>query len=117
MIRTIYLQLAAALLSICLAALFAGTRGAVSAVLASVVCILPCAWFALRLDRMSKRPGGAPATQFAAQFFVGEFVKIAATVLLLIIAVKTYRDMHWPSLLLSMVLVLQASFLAFWKKS
>jgi ATP synthase protein I len=111
--RTIYLQLVAALLAICLAALFAGTRGAISAVLASVVCILPCAWFVLRMSKMAKQPRGASP----AQFFVGEFVKIAATVLLLVIAVKTYRDVHWPSLLLGMVLVLQASFLAFWKKS
>lgn len=117
MIKTIYLQLAAALLAICLAALFAGMRGAISAALASVACILPCAWFALRLGKMAKQPGGASATQYAAQFFVGEFVKIAATVLLLIIAAKTYHDMHWLSLLLTMVLVLQASFLAFWKKS
>ncbi|GHT93808.1 hypothetical protein AGMMS49545_13910 [Betaproteobacteria bacterium] len=117
MTRTIYLQLAAALLAICLAALFAGTHGAVSAALASVACILPCTWFALRLSKLAKQPGAVPAPHYAAQFFVGEFVKIAATVLLLMIAVKTYRDMHWPSLLLSMVLVLQASFLAFWKKS
>jgi ATP synthase protein I len=62
---------------------------------------------------MAKRSGGASP----AQFFVGEFVKIVLTVLLLIIAVKTYRDLHWPSLLLGMTVVLQASFLAFWKKS
>jgi ATP synthase protein I len=113
MIKTIYLQLAATLLAICLAALLAGTRGAVSAMLAGVICMLPCTWFALRLGRMAKRPGGASP----AQFFVGEFVKITSTVLLLIIVVKTYRDVHWPSLLLGMLLVLQASFLAFWKKS
>ncbi|MDR3053807.1 MAG: ATP synthase subunit I [Zoogloeaceae bacterium] len=117
MIRTIYLQLAAALLAVCLAALFAGARGAVSAVLAGVVCILPCAWFTLRLSKMTRQTGGASAPQFATQFFVGEFVKIAATVLLLLIAVKIYQDVHWPSLLLGMILVLQASFLAFWKKS
>jgi ATP synthase protein I len=113
MIRAIHLQLVAALLVICVAALFAGMRGAISAALAGMVSILPCAWFALRLDRMAKRWEWVSPTQF----FVGEFVKILATVLLLMVAVKTYQDMHWPSLLFGLAVVLQASFLAFWKKS
>ncbi|MDR0736034.1 MAG: ATP synthase subunit I [Zoogloeaceae bacterium] len=112
MIKTLYQQLCAAALAACLAALFAGARGAVSAALAGVVCILPAAWFVLRLSFKARRSGGVSP----ADFFIGEFVKIAATLGLLMVVVKVYA-VHWPSLLFGMVVVLQASFLAFWKKS
>jgi ATP synthase protein I len=110
--KTLYLQLCAAALAVCLAALFAGTRGAISAALAGVICILPAAWFVLRLSRKAKHSGSVSPFDF----FIGEFVKVAATLGLLVIVVKVYA-VHWPSLLLSMMIVLQASFLAFWKKS
>ncbi|MDR3157873.1 MAG: ATP synthase subunit I [Zoogloeaceae bacterium] len=110
--KTLYLQLCAAALATCLAALFAGMRGAVSAALAGAICVLPSAWFALRLSFRSRRSGSVSP----ADFFIGEFVKVATTLALLAVAVKLYA-VHWPSLLFGMAIVLQASFLAFWKKS
>lgn len=113
MIKAIYLQLGATILTMVIAGLLVGTRGAISAGLAGLACVLPSAWFALRLKAVSKRPGAS----LPAQFFIGEFIKVAATIGLLAIAVKAYPDMHWPSLLIGMAVVLQASFFAFWKKS
>ena len=113
MIKTLYLQLCAAALAVCLAALFAGTRGAISAFLAGVVCILPAAWFALRLLFKARRRSERVSPS---DFFIGEFVKIVTMLGLLVVVVKAYA-VHWPSLLFGMAIVLQASFLAFWKKS
>jgi ATP synthase protein I len=112
MIKILYLQLCAATTATCLAALFAGTQGAVSAALAGVICILPSAGFMLCLAYKARRSTSASPIVF----FVGEFIKVAATLGLLVVVVKVYA-VHWPSLLLGMLIVLQASFLAFWKKS
>ncbi|MDR1887971.1 MAG: ATP synthase subunit I, partial [Zoogloeaceae bacterium] len=81
---------------------------------AGAACILPNLWFALRLKAAASKSKGI---LLAAQFFVGEFIKVAATIGLLVIAVKVYPNLHWPSLLVGMMMVLQANFLAFWKKS
>ena len=91
----------------------AGTRGAVSAILGGAACTLPNFLFALRLKSVARRPGAS----YPANFFLGEFVKIALTIGLLTIIVKTYADLHWPSMLIGLGLALQAGFLAFWKKS
>ena len=40
----------------------------------------------------------------SAGFFIGEFVKVALTLGLLAVAIKKYTDLHWPSLLVGMVL-------------
>ena len=69
--------------------------------------------FALRLKSVASRPGAS----YPANFFLGEFVKIAATIGLLVFVVKGYADLHWPSLLIGLGLAVQAGFLAFWKKS
>lgn len=113
MLRAVYLQIGAAVLTMLIVGLFVGTRGAISAGLAGVSCILPNAWFALRLKTMSKRPGNS----IPAQFFIGELIKVVATIGLLAIAIKIYPEMHWPSLLIGIIVILQVSFFAFWKKS
>ncbi|MDR2637214.1 MAG: ATP synthase subunit I [Zoogloeaceae bacterium] len=113
MLRVVVWQFCAALPAVGLAALFAGTRGALSAALAFAACALPTLWLALRLARMAKRPEGVRAEQF----FIGEFVKVAATLALLVAIVKIWPGVHWPSLLLGMVMVLQANFFAFLKKT
>lgn len=112
MIRAVYLQIGATAIAVLMLGILVGTRGAISAGLGGVSCILPNAWFALRLGAMSK---GAEIS--AANFFVGEFIKVAATIGLLAITIKAYPSLHWPSLLIGMVVALQASFFAMWKKS
>jgi ATP synthase protein I len=88
-------------------------RGAVSAALGGAVCTLPNLLFALRLKFAAK----GSAASFPVNFFLGELAKIAATIGLLLLVVKTYADLHWPSMLIGLGLALQAGFLAFWKKS
>ena len=113
MFRAILWQVGAVMIAAVAAGLFAGTRGAVSAALGGAACTLPNFLFALRLKLVASRPGAS----YPANFFLGEFVKIAATIGLLVCVVKVYPDLHWPSLLIGLGLALQAGFLAFWKKS
>ena len=113
MFRAILLQTITILISALAAGLIAGTRGAVSAALGGAVCTLPNFLFALRLKFVATRPGAS----YVAIFFLGQFVKIALTIGLLVSVVKIYPDLHWPSMLIGLGLALQAGFLAFWKKS
>lgn len=114
MFKAIFLQLGAALMAAAVAGAVVGIRGCVSVGLAAAASILPNLFFALRLKSVSLRGEGA---SYAANFFIGEFLKIAATIGLLAIAVKGYPEMHWPSLLIGLAVVLHAGFLAFWKKN
>lgn len=113
MFKAIILQIGATVIVAILAGMLVGASGAVSAALGGAACILPNFLFALRLSVVARRPGA----NYPANFFLGEFVKIAATVGLLAIAIKGYADMHWLSMLIGLVVALQASFLAFWKKT
>jgi ATP synthase protein I len=107
------MQLAVTLIAAVGAGLLVGENGAVSAGLGGLSCTLPNFLFALRLTRVAGRRGAS----YAMNFFLGEFIKIAATIAILLFVAKGYADLHWPSLLIGLVLALQAGFLAFWKKS
>lgn len=113
MFRAINMQIAASLAVVALAGVLVGANGAVSAALGGVASVLPNMLFALRLSVVARRPG----SNYPANFFLGEFVKVAATIGLLAIATRAYADLHWPSMLIGLVVALQASFLAFWKKN
>jgi len=113
MFRAILLQVAATVLTTLAAGWLVGTRGAISAALGGVVCTLPNFLFALRLKFVASRPGAS----YPANFFLGEMVKIAATIGLLAFVVNEYADLHWPSMLIGLALASQAMFLAFWKKN
>ena len=113
MFRAILLQVIATLIITIAAEFLVGTRGAVSAALGGAACVLPNFLFALRLSAVAKRPGAS----YPANFFLGEFVKVAATVVILVFVVREYTDLHWPSMLIGLGLALQAGFLAFFKKS
>lgn len=113
MFRAILLQALIVIIAALVAGFFAGTCGAVSAALGGMACTFPNFLFALRLKFVASRPGSS----YPANFFLGEIVKIAATVGLLVLIVTKYTDLHGPSMLIGLGLALQASFLAFWKKS
>lgn len=113
MFKAIYLQCGAALITAIAAGLIVGTRGFVSVGFAAIAAILPNLFFALRLTMLNKRANAS----FAANFFIGEFLKIAATIGILAVAIKGYPEMHWPSLLIGLLIALHAGFIAFWKKS
>lgn len=113
MFKAILLQFIAAIVLAVGAGALVGTRGIVSVGLAAVAAIVPNLLFALRLRSMSNRPGAS----YPVNFFIGEFVKIAASIALLLIAIRVYPAMHWPSLLIGLAVILHAGFIAFWKKS
>lgn len=113
MYRAIILQFGAALITALGAGAIVGKRGLFSVGIAAVAAIIPNLLFAIRLTMVNRRPGAS----YAANFFLGEFLKIAATIGILAIAITGYPEMHWPSLLIGLAVVLHAGFIAFWKKS
>lgn len=113
MFRAVFLQMAVTVTAAVATGLVVGTRGAVSAAMGGAVCVLPNLLFALYLKFLTFRPRAS----FTNGFLLGEFVKLATTFSLLIGVVRYYADLHWPSLLIGLVLATQALFLAFWKKS
>ena len=113
MFGTILIQVAATAIAALACGILAGWRGGVSAILGGAACVLPNFLFALRLASIARRRGAS----YPANFFAGEFVKVAATVGVLYLVAARFADLHWPSMLVGMVLALQAGFLAFWKKS
>lgn len=109
MFRAIIFQIWAVVITAGLLGMFVGGHGAASAAVGGGACLLPNALFALRLAVAARRPGGPGV----AGFFLGEFVKVAATIGILAVAAKVYPEMHWPSMLLGLVVTLQASFWLF----
>lgn len=122
MFAVVALQFGFTLIAILLAGVFVGERGAISAAVGGLAYAVPSFLFAFRLAitaRRSNRPN-----PFG--FFIGEFTKVAATIGLLSIAIKSYPDLHWPSMLIALAVALQAVVLqpllqkycfAIWKKS
>jgi len=112
MFRVIFLQVGAAVIAAAGAGVFVGGRGVISALLGGMVCALPNFLFALRLKFVAKRPGAS----YPVNFLLGELLKMVAIVALLLLVAKGYADLHWPSMLLGLVLATQALFFAFWNK-
>lgn len=85
---------------------FAGTgaasawQAALSALLGGGVCVVPSAWFAMRLST-------AKGFESIARLVVGEAIKVLGTVALLVIVVVTFKGLHWPPLLITLILALK----------
>ncbi len=85
---------------------FAGTgaasagEAALSALLGGGVCVVPSAWFAMRLST-------AKGFESIARLVVGEAIKVLGTVALLVIVVVTFKGLHWPPLLITLILALK----------
>ncbi|MBK7765504.1 MAG: ATP synthase subunit I [Sulfuritalea sp.] len=104
MFRAVLHQSVATLLVSGLAWLWVGQHGALSAGLGGAVIVIPNLLFALRLwatVRSGKVSVGG--------VFVGEFIKVAATLALLVIVAGAYRDLHWLALLAGMFVALKAN--------
>ncbi|HTD03118.1 ATP synthase subunit I [Undibacterium sp.] len=107
MARMVLLQLAAVLLVALIAALIGGVPSGVSALLGGLCCAIPNALFAVRLYVSALKPGGAnPVT-----FFIGEFVKIASTIALMIAVVSLYHDLNWVAFIAGIVVTLKSYFI------
>jgi len=111
MLNAVKWQFVAALVAVCIGLLLAGVQGALSAAAASVAAFVPSCWFALHLTMLARHGKVSPVG-----FLLGEFIKVVATILLLIVAARLLSDIYWPAFMLGVVMVLQASLLAFWKK-
>ena len=113
MFRVVYLQMLVSVVVAALAGVVVGMRGGVSAALGGLICALPNLLFAAHLRFLGIRPRAS----FATHFLLGELVKLLMTFSLLLVVVRIYPDLHWPSMLIGLVLALQAVFLALWKRT
>ena len=104
MFRAVLLQSVATLVVSALAWLWAGQHGAVSAALGSAAIVFPNLLYALSLWAAALS-GRVSVTRF----FVGELIKVAATLALLVIVAGAYRDLHWPALLAGLFVALKAN--------
>jgi ATP synthase protein I len=104
MFRAVLHQGVATVLVAVLAWLWVGLHGAVSAGLGGAAVVIPNLLFALSLWAAA-RSGRASV----AGFFVGEFIKVAATLALLVIVAGAYRDLHWLALLAGLFVALKAN--------
>lgn len=109
MAYAVLLQFAMTALAAVLAAALGGVAAAVSAAAGGLACAVPNALFALRLHVERRRPGGATVQGF----FVGELLKLVATVVLLYVVARAYRDLNWLALIAGFVAVLKSYFLMF----
>jgi ATP synthase protein I len=104
MARLILLQFAAAFIVAMVALLVSGLTSGISALLGGLCCAIPNAFFALRLFISARKPGGANPMNF----FIGEFLKIALTLMLLAAVVWLYRDLNWLAFLVSFIVVMKS---------
>lgn len=104
MLRLILTQLGMTLLTALVAALLGGEHAGISALLGGLCCVVPNGLFALRLYFGALRPG----TLNPMTFFLGEFIKIAATIGLLGLIVWWYRDLNWLALTVAFIVALKS---------
>ena len=104
MFRAVFHQGVATLIVAGIAWFWVGQHGAVSAGLGGAAIVIPNLFFALSLWAAA-RSGRASV----ARFFAGEFIKVAATLALLVIVAGGYRELHWLALLAGMLVALKAN--------
>ena len=109
MVKTVQLQAAMTVTVALLAAVVGGFHAALSAMLGGLACLVPSGLFALRLALETRRSGGATVHGF----FVGEFVKLAVTVLMLFAIANFYRDLNWLALIVGFIAALKSYLLIF----
>ena len=105
----VLLQVLVTLVVAGLATIWGGVDAALSAALGGMACVVPNALFAVRLQIETRRPGGATVHGF----FVGEFVKVAATIALLVLIAHNYRGLNWLALIIGVIVALKSYFLMF----
>jgi len=109
MFKAVGFQLVATLLAAALSAALFGLQGAYSAFAGGMAALVPNAFFALKL----RAARGRSPSAYPTAFFAGEFIKVAATVGLLALAVMAIHPLHWGAMLIGLVLALKANLFAF----
>lgn len=107
LVRSVVAQVVAGIVVAMIAWAVAGGAAGVSALAGAAACAIPSALFALRLLMGMARPGGAnPAT-----FFLGEFLKLGSTALLLWLVVRLGQDdLVWPALIAGLIVALKSHY-------
>ena len=109
MAKTVLWQFLMTLFVAGVVAIWGGIDAALSAALGGLACIVPNALFAMRLHIANQRPGGATVQGI----FVGEFVKVATIVALLVVIAQNYRGLNWLAFILGVIVALKSYFLMF----
>ena len=107
--KAVALQALMTMIVAAVAAMIGGRNAALSAALGGLACAIPNALFALRLTFASRTPGGATILGFV----VGEFTKVAVTVLLIFGVARGYHGLNWLAFIIGIIAVLKSYFLAF----
>lgn len=100
MLKILLFQVAAILMTAAAAAMWSGSSGALSALAGGAAYFLPNLLFVLRL-RLTMRAQSAGA----AGFLVGEAVKLAAVIALLLLLPRI-MEVNWPALIAGLFVVL-----------
>jgi ATP synthase protein I len=93
----------------------AGPAAGISAALGGAACVLPNALFAMRLVVVARRSiaaGDANGARHVVAFFLGEFVKLASTIGLLVLVAVSYKDLVWVALIIAVIATLKSYMLA-----
>lgn len=107
MLKLVGLQLLLTILVMAGAGLLSGKTAAVSAGLGGTVCWFPTLACVLYLINTRRRPGGTNALDI----FVGEAIKIALALCVLVTIRTEFPGVSWPALIAGLIVVLQANFL------
>ena len=104
MFRAVFHQIVATLIVAGIAWFWVGVHAALSAGLGGAAIAVPNLLFALSLWART-RSGRASV----GGFLVGEFIKVAVTLALLVIVAGAYRELHWLALLAGLFVALKAN--------
>ncbi|MBU4611169.1 ATP synthase subunit I [Achromobacter sp. GG226] len=105
--RSILVQLAVTVVVALLAWMVSGPMAGVSALVGAAACSIPNVLFALRLLFGIFRPKGTSS----ATFFLGEFIKLGSTGVLLGLAAKLGQDvLVWPAVFIGLVVALKSQY-------
>lgn len=109
MFKQIGLQCLLALIASLIMGVLFGRAGAWSAALGGAVCVIPSGLFALRL----RAARGRAASAYVVSFFVGELLKLALCVGLLVMVHRAFPSLHWAAFIAGLIVTYQANFFAF----
>jgi ATP synthase protein I len=111
MLKVILLQSGLVGVVAAIAAGLIGAHGAISVLLGGTAYVLPNLLFVLRL-----KLAAASNSTNVMTFFLGEVLKVVATIGILVVAQRLY-EVHWICLLLGLGAALTANFFAFLLKN
>lgn len=112
MLKAIMLQLSCVLLVTGAGLVVGGSPAGLSALLGGLSYSLPSLLFAIRLGRLAHR-SAQTTVSYPFEFFVGEAIKVASTIGLLLLCHALVPDLSWAWFLGGLIVALQAGFFAF----